>query len=141
MNSELENSQYREILRDIITEIKSTRVIAAQRINSTMMQMYWNIGKRLSEEKMEKGYGGNVVKRLSSDLQQEFPDTTGFSPRNLWNMKSFYDFYVLADEKVQRSVALLPWRHNILIISKAKTLDEAKYYIEHTKTVYPEMSY
>jgi hypothetical protein len=80
-----------------------------------MMQMYWNIGKRLSAEKLEKGSGSSVVKRLSADLQQEFPDTTGFSPRNLWNMKNFYEFYVLADEKVQHSVALLPWRHNILI--------------------------
>jgi hypothetical protein len=32
-------------------------------------------------------------------------------------MKDFYEFYALADEKVQRCVALLPWRHNILIIN------------------------
>ena len=51
------------------------------------MTMYWNIGKRLSMEKLEKGYGASVVKRLSADLQQEFPDTTGFSPRNLWDIK------------------------------------------------------
>ena len=89
------------MLRYIITEIKSTRVVLAQRINSAMMQLYWNIGKRISVEKLEKGYGSSVVKRLSVDLQQEFPDTTGFSPRNLWNMKNFYEFYALADEKVQ----------------------------------------
>ncbi|MDR2596393.1 MAG: DUF1016 N-terminal domain-containing protein [Treponema sp.] len=65
-----------------------------------MMQMYWNIGKRLSEEQLEKGYGTSVVKRLSADLQQEFPDTTGFSSRNLWNMKNFYEFYSIADKKV-----------------------------------------
>ena len=47
-------------------------------------------------------------------------------------MKNFYEFYALADEKVQRSVALLPWRHNILIISKVKSLTEAQYYIELT---------
>ena len=115
------------MLRYIVTEIKSTRVVAAQRINSAMMQMYWNIGKRLSKEKMEKGYGSNVVKRHSADLQHEFPDTTGFSPRNLWNMKSFYEFYALADEKVQQLAVLLPWRHNILIDSNVKTLKEASY--------------
>jgi len=117
------------MLRYIITEIKSTRVTLAHRVNAAMMQMYWNIGKRLSIEKLEKGYGSSVVKRLSVDLKHEFPDTTGFSPRNLWNMKNFYDFYKLADEKVQRCVALLPWRHNILIISKTKTIDEAEFYI------------
>jgi hypothetical protein len=110
MANELEYNQYSEILRYIVTEIKSTRVVIAHRINSAMMQMYWNVGKRLSVEKIEKGYGSSVVKRLAADLQQEFPETTGFSPRNLWNMKNFYEFYALADEKVQRSVALLPWR-------------------------------
>jgi len=130
MYSEIKNNQYSEMLRYIITEIKSTRVITAQRINSAMMQMYWNIGKRLSEEKMEKGYGSSVVKRLSADLQQEFPGTTGFSPRNLWNMKGFYEFYALADVKVQQLAALLPWMHNVLIMSSVKSLEEAAYYLK-----------
>jgi hypothetical protein len=72
------------------------------------MGMYWNIGKRLSEEKLEQGYGGGVVKRLSNDLKREFPEATGFSPRNLWDMKRFYEFYGEADEKLRQSVAVLP---------------------------------
>ncbi|MDR0687801.1 MAG: PDDEXK nuclease domain-containing protein [Prevotellaceae bacterium] len=132
MSTDMKREQYGEMLRQIITEIKSTRVVVAHKVNAAIMQMYWNIGKRLSAEKLEKGYGSSVVKRLSSDLQQEFPNTIGFSPRNLWNMKNFYEFYVLADKKVQRSVALLPWRHNLLIISKAKSLPEAEYYVELT---------
>jgi predicted nuclease of restriction endonuclease-like (RecB) superfamily len=129
---EINHRQYNEILRFIVTEIKSTRVVVAHRINSATMQMYWNIGKRLSIEKLEKGYGGNVVKRLSVDLQQEFPGTIGFSPRNLWNMKNFYEFYVVADEKVQQLAALLPWMHNVLIITKVKSLEEAEYYLKQT---------
>jgi predicted nuclease of restriction endonuclease-like (RecB) superfamily len=121
------------MLQRIINEIKTTRVIVAHRINSVMMQMYWNIGKQLAAEKLEKGYGSSVVNRLSSDLQKEFPDTTGFSPRNLWNMKKFYEFYALADEKVQQLAALLPWRHNVLIITKVKSLEEAEYYLKLTR--------
>lgn len=71
------------MFRYIITEIKSTRVTFVHRVNSAMMTKYWNIGKRLSIEKIEKSYGAGVVKRLSADLQQEFSGTTGFSPRNL----------------------------------------------------------
>ena len=123
-------SEYTTLLRDIITEIKSTRVVVAHKINSSMMQLYWNIGKRLSIDVAEKGYGSRVVKRLSVDLTLEFPEMSGFSPRNLWNMKNFYEFYKLEDEKVQRSVALLPWRHNILIFSKIKSIKEAEFYIE-----------
>jgi predicted nuclease of restriction endonuclease-like (RecB) superfamily len=129
MTNKINKNQYSEMLSYIVKEIKSTRVVLAQRVNTTMMQLYWNIGKRLSEEQLEKGYGSSVVKRLSADLQHEFPNTTGFSPRNLWNMKNFYEFYAVADKKVQRCVALLPWRHNILIISKVKTLKEAEFYI------------
>jgi predicted nuclease of restriction endonuclease-like (RecB) superfamily len=130
MLDEIKHSQYNEMLRHIITEVKSTRVVLAQRVNSAMMTMYWNIGKRLAEEKLEKGYGSSVVKRLSADLQQEFPETTGFSPRNLWNMKNFYEFYILADEKVQQVAALLPWMHNVLIITKVNSLHEAEYYLK-----------
>jgi hypothetical protein len=68
MSTELKHEQYSEMLRQIITEIKTTRVAVAHRVNSAMMQMYWTIGKRLSAEKLEKGYGSGVVKRLSSDL-------------------------------------------------------------------------
>jgi len=132
VSDEIKYNQYNEILQYIVSEIKSTRVVLAQRINSGMMQMYWNIGKRLSEEKLAKGYGGNVVKHLSADLQQEFPDTTGFSPRNLWDMKKFYEYYFLADEKLRQLVALLPWKHNLLIMSNANSIDEARYYIELT---------
>jgi predicted nuclease of restriction endonuclease-like (RecB) superfamily len=128
MSTKLETEQYHEMLRQITTEIKTTRVVVAHKVNSAMMQMYWNIGKRLSAEKLEKGYGSRVVKRLSSDLQQEFPNTTGFSPRNLWNMKNFYEFYAWTDEKVQQLAALLPWMHNVLIITKAKSLEEAEFY-------------
>jgi len=73
-----------------------------------------------------------VVKRLSADLQMEFPDTTGFSPRNLWDMKKFYEYYAVADEKLRQTVAVLPWKHNLLIMSKVNNLEEARYYIELT---------
>jgi predicted nuclease of restriction endonuclease-like (RecB) superfamily len=69
---------------------------------------------------------------LSVDLLQEFPETAGFSPRNLWDMKRFYEFYVLADEKLRQLVAVLPWKHNLLIMSKVNSIEEAKYYIEQT---------
>ncbi len=130
MTDKLQHNQYNEMLRHIITEIKSTRVVLAQRVNSAMMQMYWNIGKRLSEEKIEKGYGSGVVKRLSVDLQQEFPETTGFSPRNLWDMKKLYEYYFLADEKLRQLVAVLPWKHNLLIMSKSNSLHEAEFYLK-----------
>jgi len=42
----------------------------------------------------------------------------GLSPRNLWNMKRFYERYFQADAKLLRSVAVLPWGHNLLLLDK-----------------------
>jgi hypothetical protein len=46
----IEHNKYNEIFKQIVSEIKSSRVVVARRVNSEMMQMYWNIGKRLSIE-------------------------------------------------------------------------------------------
>jgi predicted nuclease of restriction endonuclease-like (RecB) superfamily len=129
MNEET-NISYNQILRQIIAEIKSARIIVAKHVNVSVIQMYWNIGKRLSEEELEKGYGAGVVERLSVDLKNEFPDTTGFSPRNLWDMKRFYEFYNTGDKKLPQAVAVLPWGHHRLILSKIKNRKEACFYVE-----------
>jgi len=130
MNKDIDNTNYSDILRQVITEIKTSRLIVASRVNSSMMQMYSNIGRRLSLKGLDEGYGSAVVRRLSVDLKSEFPDLTGFSPRNLWDMKRFYEFYSHEDEKLRQATALLPWMHNVLIISKVKTVDEARFYID-----------
>jgi len=131
MLKKIAKNKYSNMLRQIILEIKSSRIIAARRVNTTMIQMYWNIGKKLSQEGIEKGYGARVVEELSADLKAEFPNLSGFSPSNLWEMKRFFEFYCNADIKLQRSVGVLPWRHNILILNKIKNIDEARYYIEN----------
>ena len=47
-------------------------------------------------------------------------------------MKKFYDRYKTSDEKLRHSVALLPWKHNLLIMSKTTTDDEALFYASKT---------
>ena len=142
MEEGISTIKYNEMLREIIAEVKMTRVIVANRLSTTITQLYWNIGKRLSIEKLEKGYGGKVVEQLSVDLKSEFPDTEGFSPRSLWDMKRLYEFYTEDDQKLPQSaavfennilpqvVAVLPWGHNRLILSKIKDIQEALYYAE-----------
>jgi predicted nuclease of restriction endonuclease-like (RecB) superfamily len=119
---------YTEILSSCITEIQTGRITIAKKLNQTTISVYWNIGKLLSEKTQSESYGSGVIKKLSIDLKKEFPDM-GLSPSNLWNMKKFYERFYLTDQKVQRSVALLPWRHNLLIMSKTKSDDEAFFYV------------
>ncbi len=85
------------------------------------------------EKQQELGWGKSVVETLSRDVQQEFPSVTGFSPRNLWDMKRFYEQY--ADhENLRQRVAEIPWGHNLLILNKISNYDARAYYIELTQT-------
>ena len=52
------------------------------------------------------GWGDGVVERLAKDLQKEFPQTTGFSVRNLWYMRRFFEVYS-TPEFLQQAVAEL----------------------------------
>jgi predicted nuclease of restriction endonuclease-like (RecB) superfamily len=125
----LKSEEYAELLKQLVSEVQSVRVVLAKRINATTNQLYWNIGKHLSERKIVEGYGKSVVERLAIDLKFEFPEYS-FSARYLWEMKRFYDTYVVADEKLKQLVSVLPWGHNILLMQKTKKLDEVCFYAQ-----------
>ena len=121
------NFDYEEMLLQAINHIRDGRNYLAKQISSTISSVYWNIGKLLFDRHLEEGYGSGVVKQLSVDLKREFPDM-GLSPRNLWYMKSFYERYYQADTKLQRSVAVLPWRHNVLLLDKQVSDEKVIFY-------------
>lgn len=52
----------------------------------------------------------------------------GLSPRNLWNMKRFYERYYQADTKLLQAVAVLPWGHNLLLLDKVQSLSAVEFY-------------
>lgn len=108
--SSINEDEYFEILKQVVTEIHTARTSIAKQINSTANSVYWSLGKLLFEKKLEEGYGSGVVKQLSVDLKNEFPDR-GLSPRNLWDMKRFYERYSLSSQKLRQLVAVLPWGH------------------------------
>ncbi len=123
----IDPKDYAVILRQAVAEIRTARTSIALKVNSATNSVYWNLGKLLFEKQLVEGYGSGVVKQLSVDLKIEFPDM-GVSPRNLWNMKRFYERYYRADTKLLRSVAVLPWGHNLLLLDKITSPDAAQFY-------------
>ena len=123
----INSDEYGNILQQAVKQIRTARALLARQIVSTTQSVYWNLGKLLSEKQLAEGYGSGVVNQLSIDLKAEFPDM-GLSPRNLWNMKRFYERYHLADEKLLRSVAVLPWYQNLLLLDKVQSLDAVDFY-------------
>ena len=70
------------------------------------------------ERQRESGWGSKVIDQLAKDLAKAFPEMRGFSSRNLKYMRTFAEAYP-DEEVVQRSVAQLPWRHNIAYAEQA----------------------
>jgi predicted nuclease of restriction endonuclease-like (RecB) superfamily len=118
---------YKEILQVCISQIQSARNTIALKINQSTISVYWNLGKLFSEKVQAQSYGSGVINQLSKDLKNVFPDM-GLSPRNLWDMKKFYERFSISNEKLRQCVAVLPWGHILLIMSKTKTDEEAEFY-------------
>lgn len=96
--------------------------------NLTLMHLYWDIGRILSEKVSSTGWGKSVVSELASFISTKMPDAKGFSDKNLWRMKQFYEMYE-GDEKLSPLVREISWTNNITIMSRCKTNEERLYYL------------
>jgi len=78
--------------------------------------------------------GNKFVENFARDIKLEFPNATGYSIRNLKYMAQFARTYT-DFEIMQRTVAQIPWRHNIALLDKVKDKEQRDWYtskvIEH----------
>lgn len=84
---------YKPFLEEILSKIKSARYEMLKSVNKQTVSLYWEIGKSVSLQMENEGWGKSIVETLAKDLQNEFPGVKGFSARNIWIMKTFYDTY------------------------------------------------
>lgn len=78
---------------DIIILIKNSRTKAIKAVNSELINLYWNIGEYISKKVELSEWGQSVVKELSEFIQTNEPEIKGFSDKNIWRMKQFYETY------------------------------------------------
>ena len=87
------NEQYFRWISDLKQKIQQSQIKAAIQVNSALIEMYWDLGKEISERSFENTYGSGFFKQLSQDLRNEFPEIKGFSSSNLRFFEIFYQFY------------------------------------------------
>lgn len=85
------SSEYRRFLEELKYRIESAREQAARSVNHELVLLYWDIGGSILQKQRAYGWGEGVVERLSEDLLKAYPDSSGFSPRNLWDMRRFHE--------------------------------------------------
>jgi predicted nuclease of restriction endonuclease-like (RecB) superfamily len=96
-----------------------------------MIELYFDIGKRIVLNQETLGWGKSVVEEMSKDLKDEFGEKSGYSSSNLWRMRNFYLSYG-DDEYLAQLVRDISWGQNILIFEKCKDKDQREYYIKNT---------
>ena len=123
------DKNYVSFLNTVKSKILSARIQAYRGLNRELIKLYWDLGKTIVERQKQHGWGESIVERLAKDLQYEFPNMRGFSDRNLWDMRRFYEAYK-DKTNLRQLVAEIPWGHNLLILNKIDDIKEREYYIQ-----------
>ena len=121
-----------ERFADIIQLIKQSRSNAIRAVNTELISLYWNIGEYISKKIEQSEWGASVVTELSNYIQIYEPEIKGFSDKNIWRMKQFYETYK-AFPKLSPLVREISWTNNLLIFSRCRTMEEMEFYLRLVK--------
>jgi len=120
------DKEFKDLILCVKEDILKTRFEVQTNANIELIKLYFRIGKIVSENAK---YGNRFIQDFSTSLKLEFPDTTGFSTRNLSRMKKFYEEYKDLSN-LPMALAKLPWSHNNLLLDKVKELNVREWYAE-----------
>ena len=113
---------------EITQLITSARQRAVQAVNTTLIELYWQVGQTISHKIAQAEWGDGVVAQLAEHLARTQPGLRGFTRPNLFRMRQFYETYQ-ADVIVSPLVRQLPWTHNIIILNQSKRPEEREFYL------------
>ena len=113
---------------EVLALINTARQQAVQAVNTKLMELYWQVGAYISTKIEQAEWGDAVVQQLADHLAKTQPSLRGFTRRNLFRMRQFYETY-RDDEKVSALLTQLPWTHNLTILSQSKRPEEREFYL------------
>lgn len=159
------STQYNDAVKQIKTAILQSQAKALKGVNQEQLALYYGVGRFISQNSRAGFWGKDAIDTISRQLSTEVPGLRGFSPRNLRNMRMFYEEWKCLDTNLadasakldlgnksadesanldsRKSLAPLEiadipivaffsigFSHHTLILSKTKTLEERRYYIQ-----------
>ena len=159
------STQYNDAVKQIKTAILQSQAKALKGVNQEQLALYYGIGRFISQNSRAGFWGKDAIDTISRQLSTEVPGLRGFSPRNLRNMRVFYEEWKCLDTNLADASAKLDlgnksadesanldsckslapleiadipivaffsigFSHHTLILSKTKTLEERRYYIQ-----------
>jgi len=124
MTEELINKEFIEV----VNLIKKAKYKAIKSINEELIKLYWSVGEYIYKKLQYSEWGEGVVDKLAIFINKNHPEIKGFSNKNLFRMKQFYQTYK-DNTKVSTLLRELSWSNNRIIISKSKSPEEREFYI------------
>lgn len=112
MTSELSHTAESSFIGDVKRIVEEGRRAAYETVSSVMIETYWHIGRRIVEQEQNgqerAEYGTQLIEMLSKELTRTYGK--GFSSRNLWLFKQFYQTFNDL-EILHTRVQNLTWSH------------------------------
>lgn len=159
------STKYNDAVQQIKEAILKSQAKALAGVNQEQLALYYGIGRFISNNSRAGFWGKDAIETISKHLSAEMPGLRGFSPRNLRNMRTFYEQWSTLDSNLADASAklqdtdnsadvsaklpldtnLIPaalleipiaaffsisFSHQVLILSKVKTAEERKFYIQ-----------
>ena len=127
MENSLHTSEYFGFVEDIKQQIRNSQIKAMVKVNQELLLMYWNIGKSIIQMQKQYTWGDNFLEQLAKDLKKEYPNSSGYSYRNLKYMRLFAKEnkeFVIG----QSVIAQISWTHNIRLLDYCKEPEERLWY-------------
>lgn len=124
----LNDNEYLKIVEQIKGEIARAQYKATLAVNKELILLYYNIGKVINENKT---WGNKFIDNLAKDIKLSYPNSTGYSVRNLKYMAKLAENYP-DEEFVQQVVAQIPWGHNVILLDKFSDNTYREWYARET---------
>jgi predicted nuclease of restriction endonuclease-like (RecB) superfamily len=113
---------------EISALITAARLRAVQAVNTTLIDLYWQVGQTISRKIEQAQWGDGVVAQLAEHLARTQPGLRGFTRPNLFRMRQFYEAY-RNDQIVSPLARQLPWTHNLIILNQSQRPEEREFYV------------
>jgi predicted nuclease of restriction endonuclease-like (RecB) superfamily len=127
---------YPELLDAVADCVRTGRQRAVSAANQELVSTYWAMGAEILARQDAEGWGTRVIDRLSADLRERFPAhlrILATQPQVHAGFAAAWPDFAI----VQRSVAQLPWRHNVALLDKLDTADMRLWYASRNRGMEP----
>ena len=112
----------------VVQLIESAKQRVSRAVNTELIDLYWAVGEYVSQKLSTDAWGKGTVEALADYIQRHQPGLRGFSAKNIWRMRQFYEAY--RDTPILSTLLReLPWSAHLHVLTRSKYPEEREFYL------------